>query len=487
MNRVIKKASSLLLAFLLIAGCFSGTFAIASGEYTESGFTYRVSGGEAVIVSYPRTAEGEIVIPQTLCGYKVTEIEQNAFYGCTLCTKITVPNTVTEIGDYAFAFCVSLERIVIPSSVKTIGKDILILSNDAVLYCDKDSQAHNYAIDHEINYILIDDIYNMGEESYSFENFGDVDSPNGHCFGMSMTSSAYHIGELETSIIGLSDVDDLYSCSDSAIIRDPICYYQAHQEFALDATVAGGNYYKGDTYDISDDWHEVINYLSSHEYDDTGMLQIGFRKDGEGGHAINFLRYAVIDGQDRIYAYDNNFPDNEIYFYENSDGEILQEPNATFSGSIDCIALRDVSTYFDLAGRYEASRAIYSDRDEISVDGIDPYPIDGGIEMGERVMFAIPSHVSTVKIIPLVDNASFTYANKEYSFEEITEDTYGVLDLSNVDSEVEAKGFTVINGADSCSHICHKTGFMGFIYKIIRIFWKLFRIHQTCECGVKHY
>ena len=38
-----------------------------------------------------------------------------------------------------------------------------------------------------------------------------------------------------------------------------------------------------------------------------------------------------------------------------------------------------------------------------------------------------------------------------------------------------------------CSCNCHKTGFMGFIYKIIRIFWKLFRIHQTCECGVKHY
>ena len=46
---------------------------------------------------------------------------------------------------------------------------------------------------------------------------------------------------------------------------------------------------------------------------------------------------------------------------------------------------------------------------------------------------------------------------------------------------------TVLNPSKDCSHICHKTGFMGFIYKIIRIFWKLFRIHQTCECGVKHY
>ncbi|MGN1193932.1 MAG: InlB B-repeat-containing protein, partial [Acutalibacteraceae bacterium] len=39
----------------------------------------------------------------------------------------------------------------------------------------------------------------------------------------------------------------------------------------------------------------------------------------------------------------------------------------------------------------------------------------------------------------------------------------------------------------NCPCICHKTGFMGFIYKIVRVFWKLFRINKTCVCGVEHY
>ncbi|MCM1365502.1 MAG: leucine-rich repeat domain-containing protein [Faecalibacterium sp.] len=38
-----------------------------------------------------------------------------------------------------------------------------------------------------------------------------------------------------------------------------------------------------------------------------------------------------------------------------------------------------------------------------------------------------------------------------------------------------------------CTHICHKGGFVGFIYKIVRLFWKLFGINKTCACGIEHY
>ena len=39
----------------------------------------------------------------------------------------------------------------------------------------------------------------------------------------------------------------------------------------------------------------------------------------------------------------------------------------------------------------------------------------------------------------------------------------------------------------NCDHMCHKKGFSGFIWKILRFFFKLFKIQPTCECGVKHY
>lgn len=41
--------------------------------------------------------------------------------------------------------------------------------------------------------------------------------------------------------------------------------------------------------------------------------------------------------------------------------------------------------------------------------------------------------------------------------------------------------------SENCSHLCHKDGFMGFIWKIVQFFWKLFGMNPVCECGKAHY
>lgn len=40
---------------------------------------------------------------------------------------------------------------------------------------------------------------------------------------------------------------------------------------------------------------------------------------------------------------------------------------------------------------------------------------------------------------------------------------------------------------DPCDCMCHSTGFTGFIYKIVRFFWKLFKTNPSCACGNVHY
>ena len=39
----------------------------------------------------------------------------------------------------------------------------------------------------------------------------------------------------------------------------------------------------------------------------------------------------------------------------------------------------------------------------------------------------------------------------------------------------------------NCSCNCHKSGFMGFIWKILNFFYKLFGTNRSCACGVYHY
>ena len=43
------------------------------------------------------------------------------------------------------------------------------------------------------------------------------------------------------------------------------------------------------------------------------------------------------------------------------------------------------------------------------------------------------------------------------------------------------------NEQSNCSHLCHKSGFMGFIWKIVNFFNKLFRINDVCSCGAAHW
>lgn len=465
------------------------TDASAATEYTQGDYTYTVNSGYAKIVSFPENHSGEVTIPSKLGGYTVNEIGAYSFYACTTLTKVIIPNTVTTIGNYAFAYCVELEYIKIPSSVKTIGNNVFRASNGVVIYCPRGSQAYKYANSNGISYTLIldetVDIYNLGEETYSFVNFGDEDSEGGHCFGMSMTSSGYHIGKLDQSIIGLSSDDDVYSCTFSSVVKEPICYYQQLQGYyARNSTVAGGSYYMTEIYDINNDWKEVVNYVKDHSYDDKGLLQIGFRKDFEGGHAINFLRYAIVDGEERIYAYDNNFPYIETYFYKNKSGEVIQAPEATFSGSIDCIALREVETFFEYAGDYNGDKLIFADRDTIKIDGITPYPLDGGITMKEEVAFVIPKYLTEVKIKPLVENASFTYNDETYKFSSINENTYGVLSLKDSSGKAE---FVISDKSDSsCSCNCHKTGIAKLLFTIVNFFQKLFGQNKVCACGAAH-
>ena len=45
----------------------------------------------------------------------------------------------------------------------------------------------------------------------------------------------------------------------------------------------------------------------------------------------------------------------------------------------------------------------------------------------------------------------------------------------------------IMEAVKTCSHMCHKGGFSGFIWKLINLFNKLFRTNKTCSCGVNHY
>lgn len=105
----------------------------------ESAFTYEVKeDGTATITAC--TATGDIVIPETLGGYTVTELAPKLFYGVRGITSVYIPRTVTTIGmwSYVFSYCPNLTAIYVDEDNEAFCSD------DGVLYDKKKEVLYNY-------------------------------------------------------------------------------------------------------------------------------------------------------------------------------------------------------------------------------------------------------------------------------------------------------------------------------------------------------
>lgn len=164
-KRLIK---NLLLVLTMVVLCFA-VMTTASAE-TEGYYTYEVVDGNAVITDVDESISGDIVIPDTLGGYPVTEIGRGAFYACTNLENIIIPNSVIDIGDSAFCECKSLEKITFSDNIITIGdftfadcysltdiyigKDVRKIGLGAFLWC---YSLKNVCVDKNNQYYFADD------------------------------------------------------------------------------------------------------------------------------------------------------------------------------------------------------------------------------------------------------------------------------------------------------------------------------------------
>lgn len=126
----MKKILSLLLVVLLVITCSPlGAFK-ADATALDYHLTYKVSNGFVTITGCDTSFSGEMIIPDTIEGYKVKVIDESAFANCASITSVVIPDSVLLMKKSAFSNCTSLENVV-------LSNNLTELPYEAFMYCEK--------------------------------------------------------------------------------------------------------------------------------------------------------------------------------------------------------------------------------------------------------------------------------------------------------------------------------------------------------------
>lgn len=80
------------------------------------------SNGTCIITKYDGDDEN-VVIPQTIDGYRVVEIGEGVFRRNAAIRSVVVPDGVVDIDDQAFSVCTALETVSLPDTLSRIGSN----------------------------------------------------------------------------------------------------------------------------------------------------------------------------------------------------------------------------------------------------------------------------------------------------------------------------------------------------------------------------
>lgn len=85
-------------------------------------YTYEVLSDGTIRITSSQTSDVNLVIPDTIDGYTVTEIGANAFANQTSIQRVKFPANLKQIGVKAFANCTGLLEVTLPDMIQGAGQ-----------------------------------------------------------------------------------------------------------------------------------------------------------------------------------------------------------------------------------------------------------------------------------------------------------------------------------------------------------------------------
>lgn len=148
----------------------------------------------------------------------ISRIQEYMFSNCSSLTEFSVPESVTRIDKFAFANCTSLERVSISRNVTSIAVSAFDNTPNLTLEVYFGSYAYSFAVEHDIPYVLRDNV-----------KLGDVDGIDGVKISDVTTIQGYlaEMNTLEGIYLYAADAnqDTIVDISDATAIQMYIAGY----------------------------------------------------------------------------------------------------------------------------------------------------------------------------------------------------------------------------------------------------------------------
>ena len=442
----------------------------------------------------------EINMPKSL-----TEIGNACFGGCKQLKQITLPESVTQIGGSVFQGCSSLEEITIPEKAESIVfqtfasctnlKTVKILNpnctisdfgsivfpKSTVICAEKNSQAYWYAMENDYLFSTLDDpqkldldisdylkytfVYNNKNDFYaqvsenkdkkivsvtipSIINYRTVKIAAGAFYSNSSlknvtiadglteisTKAFYCCWNLEKIIIPQS----VTSIGEKAFAQcDYLVIYGYEGSYAQ--TYANSNGIK---------FEAICPHTGSSLITKAAVAPTCTEKGYTSGTYCSVCK-KWIKGHDAIAA-TGHTPTTAVK-------ENVKKATCKANGSYDSVV------YCSVCKAEISRKTVKTDKLAHAVvtdKAVEPTCTKDGLVITKC---SLCGDIKDTEVIPATGHSD-----------------------ADKDGKCDACGEHLAN-ASNCSCNCHKKGFAGFIYKIMRFFWKLFKINKVCACGAAHY
>lgn len=155
----MKKTLSFILVALIIFSALTfvpfSVSAVTSGDYT-----YKILDDNTIEITKYKGNAVDLVIPETIDGYTVTRIGEDAFKRASTIKTVTISNTVTYVGCSAFSQCPILETVIFSDSVKKIDSYAFFscqnLTNLSIGRSVEEISTHAFNRSYNIKTIIVD-------------------------------------------------------------------------------------------------------------------------------------------------------------------------------------------------------------------------------------------------------------------------------------------------------------------------------------------